>query len=434
MTGCYAVSFGVVNECLMLGNQPIGQHDDAMDRLRDSGASNFVKNAAHNSNLTFNVENATPSYMPRPLVARIHLSAMEHNLAIARKHNPRSNLWAIVKADGYGHGLVRSMRGFRSADGLAVIEIDDALKLRECGWQKPILLLEGFGSSADLDLTMRHNFCAVIHCAEQIEVLEKTTGTLKSSATLNVYLKINTGLNRLGFHFEQAASAHARLKRLPMVRCITLMTHFANSYALADTHPGISVDAQVLRFRAVAEGLGGECSLSDSAIVLKDRVQDADWVRPGVMLYGATCFPGIKASSLELLPAMTLESEIIGIQQIETGDGVGYGSRFIAPKAMKIGVVACGYTNGYPRSAQDGAPVLVEGIKTGLVGRVSMDKLTVDLTDIPGAHVGSKVTLWGIGLPIEEVADAANTICCELMCGLSNRVPVIEEAAPCPEG
>jgi alanine racemase len=169
-------------------------------------------------------------------------------------------------------------------------------------------------------------------------------------------------------------------------------------------------------------------------MVLKDRNADANWVRPGVMLYGATCFPGIKASSLDLLPAMTLESEIIGIQQIETGDGVGYGSRFIAPKAMKIGVVACGYTNGYPRSAQDGAPVLVEGIKTGLVGRVSMDKLTVDLTDIPGAQVGSKVTLWGIGLPIEEVADAANTICCELMCGLSNRVPVIEEIAPSPEG
>ena len=366
--------------------------------------------------------------MPRPLVARIHLAAMQHNLTVARKRSPTSKLWAIVKADGYGHGLVRAMRGFWNADGLAVVDIDDALKLREFGWQKSILLLEGVASPEDLTLAVKHQFTIVVHCAEQIELLEKTASEFKFGKSLDIYLKINTGLNRLGFRHEQTASAHARLMSMTTVRSISLMTHFANSYAMANPHPGISVDEQVLRFYAEANSLGGECSLSDSARVLTNTSADANsWVRPGVMLYGATCFPGVQAASFDLHPAMTLESEVIGIQTIDLGESVGYGSRFIADRPMRIGVVACGYTNGFPRAALDGAPVLVDGIRTGLIGRVSMDKLTVDLSSIPGARVGSKVTLWGNGLPIEEVADSANTICCELMCGLSNRVPVIEE-------
>lgn len=357
---------------------------------------------------------------------------MEHNLTIARKHSPTSKLWAIIKADGYGHGLERSMRGFYKADGLAVIEIDDALRLRELGWKKPILLLEGFGSVSDLKVVLKHDFHVVIHCAEQIEILEKTSHDSAVGPILKVYLKINTGLNRLGFRPDMAIVASDRLKSSSLLSSISYMTHFANSYATTSAHPGISVDEQVVRFKTVMEQLGGESSLSDSAIVLSSSNPVANWARPGVMLYGATCFAGVKADSFDLLPAMTLESEIIGIQNIVAGESVGYGSRFVADNAMTVGVVACGYTNGYPRSAKDGTPVVVDGTKTRLVGRVSMDKLTVDLSSVPGARVGSKVTLWGQGLPIEEVADSAGTICCELMCGLSNRVHVIEEPLKTP--
>lgn len=355
---------------------------------------------------------------------------MEHNLAVARQRSPRSKLWAIIKADGYGHGLERSMRGFAGADGLSLTDFDDAIRLRELGWQKPVLLLEGVNSAATLRLAAEHRIHTVVHCAEQIEMLEKTHLDTAQGPQMDVYLKINTGLNRLGFLPEHAASAHARLTAVPAVASISLMTHFANSYAYGTTHPGISVSEQVMRFRAIGRQLGGECSLCDSATVLAVPNAYADWIRPGVMLYGATCFPGVAASSLGLLPAMTLESEIIGVQHITAGESVGYGSRFFAENSMVIGVVACGYINGYPRSIRDGAPVLVNGVRTRVVGRVSMDKLTVDLTPVAAARVGSKVTLWGQGLPIEDVASAADTICCELMCGVSNRARAIEEPLP----
>lgn len=360
--------------------------------------------------------------MPRPLVAKIHVSAMAHNLSIARKKCPTSKLWAVIKADGYGHGLERSMRGFSQADGLAVIENQDALQLRELGWTKPILLLEGIYHSSDISIAAKNYLHIVVHCVEQIEMLEKMSNDFR----IDVYLKINSGLNRLGFSPEHAAMAYRRLKATAIVHSISLMTHFANSYYLENPLPGISVSEQVSRFNHAVDDLDGERSLADSAILITTPEIAASWARPGVMLYGATVFPGVKASSLDLLPAMTLESEIICIQRISAGEGVGYGTRFVADRAMTIGVVACGYANGYPRSAKDGTPILVDGIRTGIVGRVSMDKLALDLTPVANAHVGSKVTLWGRGLPIEEVADAADTISCELMCGLSHRVTTIE--------
>lgn len=357
--------------------------------------------------------------MPRPLIASIDISAMRHNLAVAKKNAPHSKAWAVVKANAYGHGLARGMRAFSDADGLALIEPDAAVRLREMGWQKPILLLEGFFEQADLSVVADHKLQVAIHCIEQIDMLERAA--LRSP--IDVHLKMNSGMNRLGFTPANFQAAYARLKAIPAVRNITLMTHFANADDPANG--GLPLSEQVRRFRAATEGLPGERSISNSAADLMHPELSADWVRPGIMLYGGT--PGGKtAKEFGLRPAMTLSSEIIGLQNISAGDAVGYGSRFIADKPMKIGVVACGYADGYPRHAPSGTPVIVDGLRTAIVGRVSMDMISVDLTHIPTARVGSKVTLWGDDLPIDEVAQAAGTIGYEIMCALAPRVKVME--------
>ncbi|CAH0263411.1 Alanine racemase, catabolic [Massilia sp. Bi118] len=362
--------------------------------------------------------------MPRPLHAIIHLDAMQHNLARARACAPTARAWAVVKANAYGHGLERGMRGFAQADGLALIETENALRLRELGWVKPILLLEGIFDAADVPLLAEHDINSTVHCIEQIKILEYT----QLYRPIDVHLKMNTGMNRLGFRPDEYAAAYKRLRAIPGIRNITLMTHFANADELQN--PRLSIAEQVRRFREGAEGLEGQRSLSNSGGVLHQAALSKelhnDWVRPGVMLYGGTPGGGVTAREYGLLPTMTLKSEIIGIQQLQKGDTVGYGSRFEAPGPMTVGVVACGYADGYPRHAEHGTPVLVDGVKTRLVGRVSMDMMTVDLTPIANARVGSKVTLWGDGLPIDEVANSAGTIGYELMCALAPRVRVAE--------
>jgi len=320
------------------------------------------------------------------------------------------------------------MRGFAQADGLALIETENALRLRELGWVKPILLLEGIFDASDIPLLAEHNINSTVHCLEQIKMLEYTS----LYRPIDVHLKINTGMNRLGVKPEDVRAAHARLSAIPGIRNITLMTHFANADELE--HPRLSIGEQVRRFREGADGLPGERSLSNSGGVLHQaelvRELQNDWVRPGIMLYGGT--PGGRsAKDYGLLPTMTLRSEIIGIQQLQAGDTVGYGSRFEASGPMLVGVVACGYADGYPRHAGHGTPVLVDGVRTTLVGRVSMDMMTVDLTPIANARVGSKVTLWGDGLAVDEVAQAAGTIGYELMCALAPRVRVAEGRLGC---
>lgn len=361
--------------------------------------------------------------MPRPLSATIHIDSMQHNLALARSSAPLSKIWAVVKADAYGHGLERAMRGFATADGLALVEVEGAVRLRELGWIKPILLLEGFFEAADLPVLAEHNIATAVHCIEQVQLLEHT----RLYRPIDVCLKMNTGMNRLGFHPDEYAAAFQRLRAIPDVRSITHMTHFANADELE--HPLLPIAEQVRRFRLGAGELPGERTLSNSGGVLHQAALAGelanDWVRPGVMLYGGT--PGGRsAREFGLRPAMTLRSEVIGIQQIGPGDTVGYGSRFVADGPMRLGVVACGYADGYPRSAPHGTPVLVDGVRTTLIGRVSMDMMTVDLTPVANARVGSKVTLWGDGLPIDEVAQAAGSIGYELMCALARRVRVTE--------
>lgn len=359
--------------------------------------------------------------MPRPIVALIDIAAMQHNLVVAKTQVPTAKTWAVLKANAYGHGLGRGLRGFAQADGLALIEIEAAVRLRELGWDKPILLLEGFFDFSDLAVINTYRLEFAVHCNEQIDMLERAQSPF--AAPLHVHLKMNSGMNRLGFQHHAFRAAYARLRAMPAVGKITLMTHLANADdADNSTFP---LMAQVRRFRAAAEGLEAEINLSNSAADLLHPEIQTDWVRPGIMLYGAT--PGGKsAAEFGLMPAMTLKSEIIGTQDIEVGDAVGYGSSFCADKPMKIGVVACGYADGYPRQAPNGTPVIVDGVKTRVVGRVSMDMITVDLTGVPGARIGSSVILWGQGLPIDEVAQAAGTVGYELMCALAARVRIIE--------
>jgi alanine racemase len=355
--------------------------------------------------------------MPRPLVATIDIAALQHNLAVAKRHAPSAKVWAIVKANAYGHGLANAVQAFAAADGLGLIEPDGAIRLRELGWQKPILLLEGFFHAEDVPLLAQYDLQTAIHCDEQITMLQQAD----LRAPLDVHLKMNTGMNRLGFKPDAYRDAYARLRAISQVRNISMMTHFAN--AEHDAHAVISFAEQIKRFQRGSAGLAGERSLANSAADLLRPDAAADWVRPGIMLYGGT--PGGQtAAEFGLLPAMTLSSEIIGIQEIHAGDAVGYGSRFVATHTMRVGVIACGYADGYPRHAPTGTPVLVDGIRTRTVGQVSMDMIVADLSAIPNARVGSSVTLWGQGLPIDEVAHAAGTIGYELMCAVAPRVRI----------
>jgi alanine racemase len=357
--------------------------------------------------------------MPRPLVATIDSSALRHNLARARNAAPQAKVWAIVKANAYGHGLTSAVRGFAAADGFGLIEIDRAVRLRELGWTKPIMLLEGFFAPEDIPILLEHDLQTTVHCKEQIDMLERAD----LDKPLAVHLKMNSGMNRLGFAPDEYAAAHARLRALPGIGKISLMTHFAN----ADNalNPRLTMSEQIRRFEHGIAGLGGEQSVANSATILSHAAHARDWIRPGIMLYGGTPGGG-SAAEFGLLPAMTLRSELIAVQTVRVGEAVGYGSQYIVSLPMRVGVVACGYADGYPRHAPNGTPVLVDGVRTTLIGRVSMDMITVDLTLVPQAHVGSKVTLWGEGLPIDEVAEPAGTIGYELMCGLAPRVAVLE--------
>ena len=364
--------------------------------------------------------------MPRPIHACIHLDALSHNLARARRAAAGAKVWAVVKANAYGHGLTRVFSALRSADGFALLDLAEAETLRGLGWGGPILLLEGTFGADDLARCERLNLWHTVHDAAQINWL----ATRSKPRAHRVFAKLNTGMNRLGFAPEHYRAAWQRLAQLPAVGDVGHMTHFAS----ADLAGG-DADARELFARTV-DALPGERSTCNSAALLRHAGNDAmlgDWVRPGIMLYGSSptgAQPDARA--WDLRPAMSLCTRIIGVQQLAAGASVGYGATFRAERAMRVGVAAVGYADGYPRHAPSGTPIIVDGVRTRLLGRVSMDMVTVDLDPVRAAgraaDVGSPVLCWGrhggAELPIDDVAEAAGTVGYELMCALAPRVPV----------
>lgn len=354
----------------------------------------------------------------RPIHARFSAAALRHNHQVARRHAASAKLWSVVKANAYGHGLMRSALALADvADGFALVELENAIALRAAGIRQPILMLEGFYSAGELPLFAEHGLIPVLHDSWQVDAF--CAAPLR--APMAVYLKLNIGMNRLGLNGTELDSVLAKLVASGRTETVTLMAHFAD----ADSEAGIA--RPMARFRALSAGRHLPVSLANSAALLRFPDARGQWARPGIMLYGGSPCPDLQcAAGYDLQAVMTLGSEIIAVREIASGDQVGYGSTFTADRAMRIGVAACGYADGYPRHAGTGTPILVDGRRSRTIGRVSMDKLCVDLSDIPSAGIGTPVTLWGEGLPADEVAAAASTISYELFCALAPRVPVTE--------
>ena len=354
--------------------------------------------------------------MPRPIRATISASALTHNFMVAKAYASGAKVWAVLKANAYGHGLERAARALEGADGFAVLDFQEAARLRVAGIQKPILMLEGFFKPADIPLLHKYSLTPVIHNPEQVELLRLS----ELPSEIDVYLKINSGMNRLGFVVDNVRAAYNALRMHPQVRSVVLMTHFA------DADGEIGIESQMKWFAELTQPFEAPRSLANSAALLRFPETRADWVRPGLMLYGCSPFTDQTAAALGLKPAMTLMSRLIGVQNLTPGERVGYGFTFEAKAEMTIGVVACGYADGYPRHAPSGTPVLVAGQLTKTVGRVSMDMLCVDVSELPEAYIGTPVTLWGEGLSADEVAATAGTVSYELLTGLGARVPVVD--------
>jgi alanine racemase len=320
---------------------------------------------------------------------------------------------AVVKANAYGHGLFDILPALEDADGLALVELETAIELRERRYSRRLLLIEGFFAADELPEFAQRRLATVVHDVEQVRMLELAV----LPRPLEVFVKVNTGMNRLGFRPEEVAGVCQRLSSSPSVAALRLMMHFAR----ADEDDGLP--EQLKLFEVACKGLPYPRSLANSAGVVRFADVGGDFVRPGIMLYGATPFPYDTAQMLGLTPVMTLRSQLIAVQDLKANDSVGYGAVYTAARPHRIGVVACGYADGYPRHAPNGTPVLVCGRKVRVAGRVSMDMLTVDLTDVPEARVGSPVVLWGEGLPVDDVANAASTVGYELLCAVAPRVP-----------
>ncbi len=372
--------------------------------------------------------------MPRPILATVDRAAIRHNIQHLRERSG-ARVWAVLKANAYGHGIERAYEGLRAADGFALLDLDEAQRVRDLGWRGPVLLLEGVFEPRDLELVSRLGLWHTVHCDEQIEML----AAHKTDQPQRVFLKLNSGMNRLGFAPHRYRSAYARLDALAQVDDITHMTHFSDS----DGPRGIA--HQMATFETAVEGLPGERSVSNSGATLRHAQAPAvrgDWVRPGIAVYGSSPdFPEHSAAHWGLLPTLTLSCEVLAVQSLQPGDTVGYGSTYTAQVAHRIGIVACGYADGYPRHAPGAnptadaprTPVVVAGVRTHTVGRVSMDMICVDLSplDAQGVAVGpgSAVVMFGASdagsLPIDEVAHAAGTVSYELMCALAARVPTV---------
>ena len=349
--------------------------------------------------------------------AVINLSACQHNLSIATQAAPNSKCIAIIKANGYGHGMVEIAKALTDADAFGVARIDEALQLREAGITTSILLLEGFSSQSELNIICENNFDSVIHNEEQLQILEQS-----SNQAINIVLKVDSGMHRLGFYPEDVINVIQRLELCSNVnKPFKLMTHFSNADDKQDDKTLKQID---VFFQSIKTLSNNETSIANSAGILGWPQSHSSWNRPGIMLYGVSPFVNCSASVHNLKPVMTLSSKIISTKQVKKGESIGYGGTYVCEKDMKVGIVAIGYGDGYPRHAKTGTPVLVNGKRCSLLGRVSMDMICVDLSEHK-IKVNDEVVLWGEGLPIEEVAEHSGTIGYELLCGVTKRVEFI---------
>ncbi len=354
--------------------------------------------------------------MAHPTIAHIDLEALHHNLNQIKATAPKSKILAMVKRDAYGHGAVEIAKSIeRDVNAFGVIFLKEALQLSGAGIKTPIVILSGFFDAEELTAIDQHGFESVIHNFAQLEILEKT----KLKNPLRVWLKIDTGMHRLGFQPHQVQEAYQKLMQNKMVqKPLRLMTHFSD----ADNVNSKKTSAQIALFEQLAATLEGEWCMANSSAILNWPKTHVDWIRPGITLYGISPFDGKTGLELNLQPVMTLTSRLITIHELEKGETVGYGSTFICPEKMRVGIASIGYGDGYPRNTKSGAPILVDGVRTQLIGRVAMDMIGIDLRPVPNAKIGSTVTLWGKGLPVEEVAVYAGEYQYELFSRLTSRV------------
>ncbi|TAN65680.1 MAG: alanine racemase [Methylobacter sp.] len=352
--------------------------------------------------------------------AVLDLDAARHNLSKVRSCAPNAKIMAVIKANGYGHGLLRIAEALQPADAFAVARVDEGIRLRKAGFTKRIAVLEGFTCAEEFKELLHYQLDTVVHSLNQLDIL----ATVTEPAACPVWLKLDTGMNRLGFKAKELSSVYQRLNQCVGVkRPINLMTHFANADNINDPKTLQQIDL----FNQTLAGFAGERSLANSAGILGWEQSLSDWVRPGVMLYGISPFPDSTGEQLGLRPVMELHSRLIAVKPIEAGDTVGYGGSWTCEKPTTLGIVAIGYGDGYPRYAKTGTPVLVNGLRVPLIGRVSMDMISVDLGTGSHAKPGDPVTLWGEGLPVEEIALWADTIPYTLVCGVTRRVRIVEK-------
>jgi len=357
--------------------------------------------------------------MARPARALLDAQALTHNLAQVRQLAPRARVMAVVKANGYGHGLAWVARTLDRADGFGVASAEEGVQLRAAGIQQPITVFEGFFDADELPLFARHRLAPAIHHEHQLRALEAAATGLSISA----WLKIDTGMHRLGFLPAAVPEALARLESCKAVAELRVMSHFANAETKADA----GTQAQLDSFLRLVDGVRAERSVANSAGILQWPASHFDWVRPGIMLYGVSPLADVSARELGLRPVMTLETTLIAVHHRRNGELIGYAGEYRCPEDMPVGVAAIGYGDGYPRRAHTDTPVLVNGRRVPVIGRVSMDMITLDLRSQPQARVGDRVVLWGEGLPVEEIAARVGTISYELLCHVAERIPRVEK-------
>ncbi|MCQ8129035.1 alanine racemase [Methylomonas rivi] len=360
--------------------------------------------------------------MTPPAFVLLNLDAIRHNLAQAKRYAPNNKIMAVIKANAYGHGITRVAKALEQADGLAVARVDEGVRLRKAGFTQPITVLQGFVCVDELQLMLQHRLDAVIHTPQQISLLQQQPA---ADAGLSIWLKMDTGMNRLGFKGADFNAAYQQLLNCPLVKQpINLITHFANADDLLDDKTRRQIDL----FNDAVQGYPGQRSIANSAGIIGWPNVVSDWVRPGLMLYGCSPFAGKTGADFGLRPVMSLHSRLIAVKNVAAGETVGYSGTWQCQTDTRLGVISIGYGDGYHRHTRTGAPVLVNGRRVPLIGRVSMDMITVDLNSQPAAQPGDPVTLWGDGLPVEEIARHADTIPYTLLCGITQRVQIVEQA------